>query len=442
MSLLHSTSTHHSTLLRSSRSACSSVCTLATARQLRTAAPAACLGSRPPRLESSSRKVSHAGPACCTYHAAARQACTARHVHHTLTRVGEGRCGRVIAASSSDDSLFGTVPSEALYGAWGSRRASSSASSSAGSGASSSAGSGGTSPSSSVDEGSEAGSSGGSGRAAESARLRRALATPGQLGLGFSAGGFLYCYHLGVLWELERLGVLTGPGCLPMAGASAGSLAIATYNSGVTRERATQAYKHLAADCRASGTPGRLSQVLRSTLMEYLPADAHVRCSGTCYVAVTKLMPYMHNEMISHFDDREALVDALLTSCHVPVYANGHWTNVFRGAFYIDGGATAFIPSPPTPHVVRISCWPLHRLLETVRPAVALSARLSAAVDNIAVSPDAFGPFEPTYRQMIQWALFPAEDETLEWLVARGEHDAAAWARSHLLVSAPAATAA
>lgn len=38
------------------------------------------------------------------------------------------------------------------------------------------------------------------------ARVRKAL-KEGTLGLGFSAGGFLYGYHLGVLWELTRLKV-------------------------------------------------------------------------------------------------------------------------------------------------------------------------------------------------------------------------------------------
>ena len=82
----------------------------------------------------------------------------------------------------------------------------------------------------------------------------------GNLGFGFSAGGFLYCYHLGILWELERLGVIRIGGATLMAGASAGSLAIATFNSGLREQEATKALREFASDCRSQGTGGRLSE--------------------------------------------------------------------------------------------------------------------------------------------------------------------------------------
>lgn len=43
-----------------------------------------------------------------------------------------------------------------------------------------------------------------------------------------------------------------------MAGASAGSLAVATYNCGLDVGAATQALHEFAADCRANGTRYRL----------------------------------------------------------------------------------------------------------------------------------------------------------------------------------------
>jgi hypothetical protein len=83
----------------------------------------------------------------------------------------------------------------------------------------------------------------------------------GTLGYGFSAGGFLYCYHLGILWELERLGLVKVGGPTLMAGASAGSLAIVTFNSGLKEKEATKALREFAADCRSRGTGGRLSEL-------------------------------------------------------------------------------------------------------------------------------------------------------------------------------------
>ena len=48
-----------------------------------------------------------------------------------------------------------------------------------------------------------------SGGAAEQrlSKVRQAL-QDGTLGFGFSAGGFLYPYHLGTLWELHELNIL------------------------------------------------------------------------------------------------------------------------------------------------------------------------------------------------------------------------------------------
>ena len=62
----------------------------------------------------------------------------------------------------------------------------------------------------------------------------------------------------------------------------------------------------------------RLGPLLRDFLEQYLPPDAHERCSGTTHVAVTRLLPYWRTQMVSHFDSREDLMAALLTSCHIP----------------------------------------------------------------------------------------------------------------------------
>jgi hypothetical protein len=81
-----------------------------------------------------------------------------------------------------------------------------------------------------------------------------------------AAGGFLYCYHLGVLWELTRLGILPPP-ALPvtndpdklqrspvkLAGASAGALAIATCVDLVLLASATHTELHVW--CGSKGRP-------------------------------------------------------------------------------------------------------------------------------------------------------------------------------------------
>jgi hypothetical protein len=121
-------------------------------------------------------------------------------------------------------------------------------------------------------EAAEAPSGSGSDGAQETAEIERearALSvqqahSDGRLGFGLSAGGFLFPYHLGALWELERLGLAAaGRGSAGMAGASAGALAIATFNCGISERDAKEALRTFAEECRSGGTSGRLSKCIR-----------------------------------------------------------------------------------------------------------------------------------------------------------------------------------
>lgn len=87
------------------------------------------------------------------------------------------------------------------------------------------------------------------------------------------------------------------------------------------------------------------------------PDDAHERCRDVVHVSLSRLvLPYPRHEAISQFHDKADLIEALAASCHIPMYANGAWTTQFRGATYVDGGVTHFVPSPPSQTVVKV-CW-------------------------------------------------------------------------------------
>lgn len=87
------------------------------------------------------------------------------------------------------------------------------------------------------------------------------------------------------------------------------------------------------------------------------PDDAHERCCDVVHVSLSRLvLPYPRHEAISQFHDKADLIEALAASCHIPMYANGAWTTQFRGVTYVDGGVTHFVPSPPSPTVVKV-CW-------------------------------------------------------------------------------------
>ncbi|KAK9909103.1 hypothetical protein WJX75_007198 [Coccomyxa subellipsoidea] len=192
----------------------------------------------------------------------------------------------------------------------------------------------------------------------------------GKLGFGFSAGGLLFPYYLGIVQTLSELNVITD--ATPLAGASAGSLIAACHHSGLPREQIKEACFVLADDCRRNGTRGRLGTVLSQFLHDLLPQDAHERCNDKAFVAVTRAWPRPQGELISQFHSREDLIEALLTSCHIPWWFQGTLGRDFRGALHFDGGLTNFCPAVSAPGILtqRITCFPAARLRRAINIAI------------------------------------------------------------------------
>lgn len=236
---------------------------------------------------------------------------------------------------------------------------------------------------------------------------------PTALGFGFSAGGLLFSYYIGVVYGLHDLGIVTRE--TKLAGASAGSLIAACYHSGLPEDLVTEACFTLAKDCRENGTRGRLGSVLRNFMEDLLPDDIHERCRDKAYVAVTRVFPRPTPELISDFQSKDDLIAALMTSCHIPWWFDKRvWTS-FRGQASYDGGLTNFIPLPPVDHGVRVCCF--------------ASKQITSVVD-IQISPDNFVEFEHGVQQMVAWAFEPADEEKLKWFIEKGRADAKAWAEA------------
>lgn len=234
----------------------------------------------------------------------------------------------------------------------------------------------------------------------------------GSIGFGFSAGGLLFPYLLGVVSELEDLGIVQPD--TKLAGASAGSLVVACHRSGLSNEQLLDACLQLADDCRKNGTRFRLKQVLQRFLMDLLPHDVHERCNGNTYVAVTRVAPRFYPELIGQFHDRQDLISALLTSCHIPWYFDGNLFTGFRGSLCFDGGITQFIPAPPSDYTVKVCCFP--------------SKQISLRFPGIEISPDRFEDWPYELGQMLPWAFEPADPDMLMYLENKGRKDARSWA--------------
>lgn len=253
--------------------------------------------------------------------------------------------------------------------------------------------------------------------AAAAAQAAREAFLAGDLGFGFSAGGLLFPFYCGVVDELSEMGILQED--TKMAGASAGSLIVACARSGLPMSTILEACYALADDCRANGTRLRLGPVLRGVLGDMLPADAAQSAAGRTYVAVTRVLPeggpLLQPHLVSQFHNRDDLISALMTSCHIPIYMDGKLTTRFRGTAHFDGGITNFLPSPPEPsHTVRVCCLPSKQL---------------SLFGGVHIAPDLYSEWPYSLREMLAWAFEPAERGMLEELVGRGREDTRAWAR-------------
>ncbi|XP_068643308.1 uncharacterized protein [Aristolochia californica] len=240
----------------------------------------------------------------------------------------------------------------------------------------------------------------------EAERERKKVTSPG---FSFSAAGLLLPYHLGVAQYLIEKGYIKES--TPLAGSSAGAIACAIIASGVSMHEALKTTKVLADDCRLKGTAFRLGAVLRDVLNEFLPEDIHSRSNGRIRVAVTQLLWRPRGLLVDQFDSKQDFINAIFTSSFIPGYLAPRPATYFRKKLCIDGGLTLFMPPTSASNTIRVCAFPAGRL----------------GLEGIGISPDCNPEKRATPRQLLNWALEPAEDDILDNLFELGYLDAAVW---------------
>lgn len=246
----------------------------------------------------------------------------------------------------------------------------------------------------------------------------------GRLAFGFSAGGLLFPYFIGITSAFRDKGIILQDSTnLRIAGASAGSLVAAiqfTSELGGDDEVIART-KKLYKDLRVNGTNGRLAAVLADTMRELLPEDVHARMRNRCFVAVTQVQPEIRPLLLDAFSSKDDLIDGLLCSCFVPFWLDGrNAVREYRGSYCADGGLLNFIPCPPPlpptqseERLIRVSCfdtssWPAFNDIE-IHPGKRDGPPLFSGVERLRL------------------AFTPGEDEVIDKLVDEGRRDALAW---------------
>ncbi|KHN74143.1 Uncharacterized protein C05D11.7 [Toxocara canis] len=159
--------------------------------------------------------------------------------------------------------------------------------------------------------------------------------------LSFSGCGFLCIYHAGVCAAIKEYAPQLL--CGPVSGASAGSIISACLVCNVCISRATSIILNVVNQAR-SHTFGALNRdfdlmgIVRADLEMELPENAHVLCSGRLRISLTR-MSDMKNVVVSQFDSKADLIQAIICSCFIPVYGGLQYPQ-FHGETYIDGGVT------------------------------------------------------------------------------------------------------
>lgn len=237
-------------------------------------------------------------------------------------------------------------------------------------------------------------------------RERRVITSPG---FSFSAAGLLFPYHLGVAQCLIERGYITEN--TPLSGSSAGAIVCAVIASGESMKEALRATKVLAEDCRSKGTAFRLGAVLRGVLEKFLPDDVHIKASGRIRVAITQVFRSPRALLVDQFDSKEDLINAVFTSSFIPGYLAPRPVTIFRNRICIDGGLTLFMPPTSADNTIRVCAFSLSRL----------------GLQGIGISPDCNPENRASARQLLNWALEPADDDILDELFDVGYRDASVW---------------
>jgi hypothetical protein len=143
-------------------------------------------------------------------------------------------------------------------------------------------------------------------------------------GFSFSPGGLLLPYHVGALEALVHNDQITPQ--TPLAGSSAGSIAVAAHACGVDGPQVLATTAKIAQACAAQGgARGRLLGPLRAALNEIIQEEEYQRFvdrPGAVAVAYQEVLPFFRSRHQAVFEDRDDLVNAICHSSSFPFFTS------------------------------------------------------------------------------------------------------------------------
>mmetsp|Transcript_8176 Transcript_8176/g.12297 ORF Transcript_8176/g.12297 Transcript_8176/m.12297 type:complete len:318 (+) Transcript_8176:101-1054(+) len=143
------------------------------------------------------------------------------------------------------------------------------------------------------------------------------------VGYSLSPGGLLFPWHIGTLTALSHHQYLTEKN--PIAGSSAGAIAVASHASHVKPEIALDATIRMSNRCRELGQArGNLLPLLSLELDELLEEDVHDvfnEREGYVGLAYRELFPMNRPVLDTYFDSKDHVIDSVCNSSMFPFFS-------------------------------------------------------------------------------------------------------------------------
>ncbi|XP_077193925.1 1-acylglycerol-3-phosphate O-acyltransferase Pnpla3-like [Paroedura picta] len=176
--------------------------------------------------------------------------------------------------------------------------------------------------------------------------------------VSFAGCGFLGVYHIGVATCLQERAPHLIRDARRICGASAGALAGAVLIGGGSLAEACADVLQLAKEARKRNLgplhPSfNVIKIIRDGLHKNLPENTHQLMSGKLCISLTRVSDGK-NVLVSNFNSKEEVVQALLCSSFVPIYC-GLIPPSFRGVRYVDGGISDNLPHHDSKNTITIS---------------------------------------------------------------------------------------
>uniref|UniRef100_A0A182JAF4 triacylglycerol lipase n=1 Tax=Anopheles atroparvus TaxID=41427 RepID=A0A182JAF4_ANOAO len=176
--------------------------------------------------------------------------------------------------------------------------------------------------------------------------MSQTSATTNKMNLSFAGCGFLGIYHVGVAVAFKKY----APHLLlhRISGASAGCLAACCLLCDMPLGEMTSDFFRVVNEARAHSlgpfSPRfNIQTCLLEGLQKFLPPDAHERVNGKLHISLTRVYDGK-NVIVSQFNSREDLLQALLCACFIPVFS-GLLPPRFHGVRYMDGAFSDNLPT-------------------------------------------------------------------------------------------------